>query len=279
MALASLSGCWDSSSRPTTLTLAVADAPVDGATSVVIEFTGVQIQGASDAPQEFDFPVPQDVDFLQLHDDEFNVLLDNIGFAPGDYQGITLLVDMGKSSITLSDGSVHPLTLTGSSQTDIKLASRFTVTPGEQAIFTVDFDLRKSITLASGAYELTPFLRLIDNQQSGAVEGLVSNAYVIGSTAITDPACSPVAYIYAGANVVPVDLNPTAKVQPVTTAAVTLNSFFGDYEYDFDFMDPGTYTVALACAAGDDPAAADALTFSPTQTAIATADNLTEVDF
>lgn len=279
LAVISLGGCWDSSSSPTTLTLAVADAPVDGATSVVIEFTGVQIQGASGAPQEFDFSVPQDVDFLQLQDDEFNVLLDNMDFAPGTYQSVTLLVNMSNSSITLNDGSVHPLVLTGSDKTGVKVASTFTITSGEQASFTVDFDLRKSITLASGTYEFTPFLQFVDNLQAGAIEGTVSPAFLIGSTAITDPACSPVAYIYAGASVTPVDLNPTSKIQPVITATVKFNSFFGDYEYDADFVNPGTYTVALTCAAGDNPAAVDTLTFSPTQIATVSADNLTEVDF
>jgi len=279
LALVSLNGCWDSSSNPTTLTLAVADAPVDGATSAVIEFTGVQIQGASGAPQEFDFPVPQDVDFLQLQDDEFNVLLDNMDFAPGSYQSLTLLVNMGNSSITLNDGSVHPLVLTGSNKTGVKVASAFTITSGEQASFTVDFDLRKSIALVSGTYEFTPFLQFVDNLQAGAIEGTVSSAFLIGSTAITDPACSPVAYIYPGAGVTPVDLNPTSKVQPVITATVRFNSFFGDYEYDADFVNPGTYTVALTCAAADNPATVDALTFSLTQTAAVTTGNLTEVDF
>jgi hypothetical protein len=279
LALVSLSGCWNSSSNPTTLTLAVADAPVDGATSAVIEFTGVQIQGASGAPQEFDFSVPQDVDFLQLQDDEFNVLLDNIDFAPGTYQSVTLLVNMSNSSITLNDGSVHPLMLTGSDKTGVKVASAFTITSGEQSSFTVDFDLRKSITLVSGSYEFTPFLQFVDNLQAGAIEGTVSPALLIGSTAITDPACSPVAYIYAGAGVTPVDLNPTSKVQPVIITTVRFNSFFGDYEYDADFVNPGAYTVALVCAAGDNPATVDALTFSLTQTATVTTDNLTEVDF
>ncbi|HEV2331745.1 MAG TPA: DUF4382 domain-containing protein, partial [Gammaproteobacteria bacterium] len=39
-----LGGCYGSYTNPTTFTLAVADAPVDGAEHVTLAFTGVQIQ-------------------------------------------------------------------------------------------------------------------------------------------------------------------------------------------------------------------------------------------
>ncbi|HEV7164637.1 MAG TPA: DUF4382 domain-containing protein [Gammaproteobacteria bacterium] len=279
-ALLSLNGCgWDSSSNPTVIDLFVADTPVDGADSVVIDFTGVQIQGATGAPVEYDFPTPMSIDVLQHEDDDFNILLDQQGIAHGHYQWIRLMVDMSKSSITLADGSQHPLVILSGDQTGLKLVSGFDVGSGQEVSLTVDFDLRKSITLASGTYDFTPAMRLVDNSQVVSMEGFVSNTFLIGATAVTAPTCDPAAYIYAGSNITPVDINPTSKVQPVATAAVYLDSFTGSYKYAADFLTPGTYTVALVCAAGDDPAKADSLTFAEPQTVTLSTGFFTEVDF
>ena len=79
----------------------------------------------------------------------------------------------------------------------------------------------------------------------------------------------------------PVDINPTSKVQPVSTATVFLDDFTGDYKYFADFMLPGTYTVALVCAANDDrprPGYPD-LRFAEPQTAPISTGCFTEVDF
>jgi hypothetical protein len=274
-----LGGCWLSYTNPTTLTLAVADTPVDGAQSVVVTFTGVQIQGASGAPIEFDFPSPFQVNLLNLQDDNFALLLDGADVPAGHYQWVRLMVDMSQSNITLADGSVHPLVIPSGDQTGLKLVSGFSVASEEDAVFTVDFDLRKSITLASGTYDFKPALRLVDVNRSGALEGEVSNAFSIGGVSIAAPACQPAAYAYAGSGVTPVDINPTSSVQPVQTANVMLDSFTGNFHYGFDYMPPGNYTVALVCAAGDDPAVADTLSFSVAKNAAVVTAALTEVDF
>ena len=78
---------------------------------------------------------------------------------------------MSQSSITLNDGSVHPLVLTGSDQTGIKFVSGFDVSSEQAASFTVDFDLRKSITLVSGDYDFTPVMRLVDDNQVATLAG------------------------------------------------------------------------------------------------------------
>lgn len=278
LGLVSLSGCWYSSSYDTTLTLAVADTPVDGAESVVLTFTGVQIQPASGAMIEVDFPAPLQVDVLQLQDDNFGLLLDNLGVAAGSYLWVRPLVDMSQSTITLGDGSVHPLVLTNASQDPFKLTNGFTVSSGEEAAFVIDFDLRKSISLVAGAYDFKPYMRFLDPNQTGELEGMVSSTFTIGSTAISDPSCQPAAYVYAG-SVTPVDINPTSKVQPIQTADVMLDSFTGNYHYGAEYLSPGVYTVALVCAAGDDPTKSDTLTFSTAQTATVAADALTPADF
>jgi len=283
LALASLSGCWLSSSSPTVLGIGVADTPVDGAQSVLVTFTGVQVTDASNKTQEFDFSVPQNVNLLDPDGDGdgdgLDVLLQSQPIAAGHYQSIRFLVDMSNSNITLSDGSVHPLVLTTTDQTGITVTAPFDVLSEDENDYIVDFDLRASIALVSGAYQFTPVTRLVDNATVGAIGGHITNTFLIGSTAVSDPSCDPAVYIYAGTNVTPVDIAPGQSIQPVATATVTLDSFTGDYHYFNGFMPPGTYTVALVCASGDDPTTLDNLTFAEPQTAPVTAGYFTGVTF
>ncbi|HSC47827.1 MAG TPA: DUF4382 domain-containing protein [Gammaproteobacteria bacterium] len=276
----SLSGCWGSSSNSTTLTLAAADTPVDGAERVVIAFKGVQIQGMTGALLEHAYSAPRQIDLLQLQDDNFALLLNSLDVPPGSYQGIRLLVDMSQSYIILSDGSMHSLVIpSGLDQTELPLASGFSIAPDEQAAFAVDFDLRKSITLNSGTYDFVPAMRLVDVNRSGALEGFVSTSFTIGGLAISDPTCQPAAYIYAGSGTTPVDINPTSAVQPLQTANVFLDIARGAYHYGSEYLPPGNYTVALVCAAGDDPRIVDSLNFSAPKSAAVTAAQHAEVDY
>ena len=279
IALFAIAGCNGSDNSTATLNLSVADTPVDGATSVIVTFTGIQIQGAGGAPIEHDFTTPKQIDLLAQQGGNSATLLSGVTLNAGNYQWIRLMVDMSQSSIKLSDGSVHALTIPSGDQTGLKLVSGFTVAAGDIANFTIDFNLRQSITLASGAYILKPALRLTNNQQVGEISGSVSNTVMIGTTAISDPSCSPAAYIYAGASVTPVDINPTSTMQPVTTASATLNSSTGSYDYMAAFLAPGDYTVTVTCAANDDPLTVDALAFLTAKNATVTANADTMVNF
>ena len=280
-----LTACNGSSGGGTgALTLAVADTPVDSATHVTVVFTGVEIQPADDMgtggkPLEFDFSSPKTVDLLDQQQGRSAMLLDGVSLPAGDYAWIRLKIDAGQSSITLSDGSVHSLTIPSGGQTGLKLVSGFTVAAGDTTDFTIDFDLRKSVVLATGNYMLRPALRIVDTLQVGTLEGSVDNTVSIGSLAISDPTCGPAVYIYSGSGVTPVDINATSAVQPLATAALTLDATSGKYDYSEGFLQAGDYTVALVCAAKDDPTTADTLGFSAAKDATVTANTTTTVDF
>jgi len=278
LASLTLAGCG-SSNNDAMLNLAVSDTPVDGATSVVVSFTGVQVKGSTGAAVEYDFTTAKQVDLIAQQGGNSASLLSGVSLSPGNYQWIRLMVDMSNSSITLADGSMHPLTIPSGDQTGLKLVSGFTAGAGDMLNFTIDFDLRQAITLASGSYILKPALRLINNLQVGQISGSAGASLVIGGLAISDPLCSPAAYIYAGSNVTPVDINTTSSVQPLETASLTLNSTTGSYDYTAAFLAAGAYTVALTCAANDNPATVDALSFTTVKNATVTANNTTTVDF
>jgi hypothetical protein len=276
-----------------TLSLSIADTPVDGATSVIVTFTGVEIQPAgegedqqdnmdmggmgdmggsgsddmsgNDKPLELNFASPRQIDLMQQQGGSSAAILSGVSLPAGRYAWIRLKVDPSQSTITLSDGSVHTLTIPSGDESGLKLVHGFTVAAGGAVDFTIDFDLRESIILANGKYILKPVLRILDGLDTGRIHGTMTNTLMIG--------------IYAGANVTPVDINPTATVQPVATATVKLDDDSGQYVYTAGFLAPGDYTVALACAASDNPAAVDALSFTAAKNATVQSDMTTEVDF
>jgi len=291
-----------------TLSLSIADTPVDGATSVVVTFTGVEVQPAgmdgdhqdnmgmsgmgddgddnddddgsgNTKPLEFDFQTPRQIDLMQQQGGSSAAILNGVSLPAGHYAWIRLKVDPSQSTITLSDGSVHPLTIPSGDESGLKLVHGFTVAVGGAVDFTIDFDLRRSIVLANGKYILKPVLRIMDGLDTGRIHGTVTNTLMIGTLAITDPTCMPAAYIYAGDNAAPVDINTTSPVQPVTTATVKLDDDSGQYVYTAGFLASGDYTVALTCAAADNPATVDALSFTATKNATVASGMTTEVDF
>lgn len=275
-----IGGCNLSSGGGTgTISLGVADTPVDGAANVSVTFTGVELHGTSGTTTDFKFPTPKTIDLLTTSGGNAATLLSGETIPAGNYQWIRLLVDANQSRITLSNGNVYPLTIPSSASSGLKLVSGFTVAAGAQADFIIDFDLRKAVTLANGSYILRPALRLLNRQQVGQIAGSAPNTFMIGSTSITASSCSPAVYVYSGYNVAPVDINPTSSVQPVTTASLTLDQATGNYDYKAAFLAPGDYTLAVTCAASDDPSTADALTFSAAKNVMVTANTTTTVNF
>lgn len=274
-----LTGCGGSLSTTGTMSLSVADTPVDSATSVVVTFTGVQMQGATGSPTTFTFSSPKQIDLLTTQNGKSALLLDRATVPAGIYQWIRLMIDDSQSTITLNDGTVHPLTMPSVAQTGLKLMSSFSVAAGSQTNFTIDFNLRKSIALANGSYILTPALRLINNQQIRTITGSASNTFTIGGTSVTSTTCGPAVYVYSGANKTPVDINTTSIVQPIETATLSLNNAKGSYDYKVAFLVPGDYTLVVTCAADDDPSTSDALTYSAAKNAIVTDNSMATVDF
>lgn len=297
--LLALAGCNGSggNSGNAALNLYVADTPVDNATSVKLTFTGVEVQGADassmdmgmdmgmgmdmmnmSAPIEFDFSTPKTIDLMAHQSGDAALLLNGVSLPSGNYQWIRLKVDTTQSTITLSDGTVQPLSIPSSALNGLQLIGGFSVNDNSTASLTIDFDLRKSVTLASGSYLMNPVLRLIDNRQAGTLSGSVSNTFTIGGMPISNPACSPAVYIYSGTNVTPTDINPTSKVQPIATASVKLDNNTGDYAYSESLLPPGSYTLAMTCAANDNPASVDTLSFSSVKAATVTANQITTVN-
>lgn len=253
----SLAGCG-SDSETGTLSLSVTDAPVDGAVSVVVQFTGVQLLSTSGKLLTFNFDTPKTIDLLALQGGNSNLLLDKISIPAGDYPVISLKVNAKPgvldSYIELTDGTQVSLSIPAGDETGLILTQGCSVTANGVADFVIDFDLRKSVFDPEGGiadYILKPALRMVDNTKAGSIAGTVDIALTTDTTCTSGNAV----YIFEGLDVTPDDVG--GAVEPVATTLLT-----ADNTYKAAFLEPGDYTVAFTCQAADDnPDTDDAIAF------------------
>src|SRR5882672_6075749 len=271
-----LAACGGGSGNSGQMTLAVGDAPVDGAQAVVVKFTGVELTANSGNPVDITFAMPKTIDLLNQSGTASAVLFDQ-PIPAGSYGQIRLIVvadgNPSNSYITLSDGTMHGLQVPSGSETGLKLVSGFTVPSSGVVDYTIDFDLRKAVTCPPGqapACILKPAERLVDNTTVGNIQGQVSAMLVAGTSG-----CTPGVYLYSGTVTAPEDMNSTAPTtdtnQPLASAAPVATSQL-PYYYQFTFLPPGSYTLAFTRqAALDNPDQADTavkFTLTPIKTGI-----------
>jgi hypothetical protein len=261
------------------LTLSVTDAPVDGATSVVVVFTGVELRREDAEPVVFTFDEPKQIDLLSLQGGKTETLLDDVEVPAGEYSQIRLMVKANQnesdSFITFEEtgGSEFELFIPSGDQTGLKLTGGITVAAGGSADYTLDFDLRKSVTYAPGLdrHILKPTVRILQTDVVGEIAGTIDNALV-------PEGCSPAVYVYAGADVTPDDEG--SDTPPLASALVAIENATA-HPYTVAFLEPGDYTVTFTCDADlDNPEANDdGISFEPAQNATVETGETTTVIF
>ncbi|MEA5445695.1 DUF4382 domain-containing protein [Gammaproteobacteria bacterium AB-CW1] len=275
-----LAGCFDGSSSDGTgtLSLDITDAPVDNATAVVVEFSGVEIQPADGQRISFEFDEIRSIDLLTLQGNDSEPLLEGESVPAGEYEWIRLQVNAVAgtvdSFIEFEDGGQHSLFVPSGSETGLKLVSGFTVPAGGAADFTIDFDLRKSVTNPQGKpdYILKPALRMVNNVDVGSISGTVADAWA------ADDACSPAVYVYTGHDAEAG--SEGSDNPPLTSALVALNDDSGEFEYTVGFLEEADYSAAFTCEADqDDPEEGNDIEFLQKHNSSVTAGEESTVDF
>ena len=248
------------------LTLSIIDAPVDGAEQVVVEFTGLTIQGAS-GRTEIDYALPRTIDLLALQGGLRATLLESLELDAGHYSWIRLKVNAVADGVMDSyiriSGADYELNIPSGSQTGLRLSTPFDIVDGEILDFTIDFDLRKSVHQPNGqtymgapVYFLRPTLRLIDTNESGVISGRIDPLVVYNGLTCSAPDAGYGVYLFDG-NVSPDDIDGV-NPDPVTTVMATLDAA-SNYVYTMAFIMPGNYTIASTCVADlDEPDMNDA---------------------
>ena len=181
------------------ISLGVTDAPVDGATAVVVKFTAVELKPEDGEAFTVTLTPAQSIDLLALAGGSSRALLEEHSVPAGRYQWVRLLIEAQEnqpsSYIDFAGGARYPLFVPGGSESGLKLIRGFTVATGSISNFTIDFNLRKSVIAPPGQapnYLLKPVLRMVDNLQIGAIAGTVAPALVTAG-------CTPQVYIFTGA--------------------------------------------------------------------------------
>lgn len=256
---AALSACGGSDSNGSSgqqaeqayLNIQVTDAPVDDVDHVFIKFTGVEIKPNSGASIEYTFPEAKLIDLLELQQGKADSLLEDFVLDPGSYNWIRLMVqanDGVQDSYLVKDDVITPLFIPSGSETGLKLNRSFTVAAGGSMDFTLDFDLRKSITWPVNGEQaiLKPVIRIVDNLDVGTLKGTVASEYLQQQNCTSVPA----AYVFDGTNVAPQDIDVTESGGPITTTL--LQSGETNYTFTIGFLEAGSYTLVLVCDASMD---------------------------
>lgn len=257
-----LAACGGGSSASSSkLNLGITDGPVDSASSVVVSFTGVELQPSGGGKAiTFTFNTPQKIDLLKEQNGNEASLLTGVSVPAGNYDWIRLLLNVSSNGTVANsyiaiNGAQYPLIIPSGAQTGLKLVQGFTMTANKVANFTIDFMLQQSITappgLTSGGtqdYILKPALRLINNVQAGTISGNVTLSSLPSSCASGYSGSGPLpnAHVYVFSGTVDSSTTPFSTLTPVVEPQITLSSS-GNYTYDQPFLLAGAYTLAVAC--------------------------------
>jgi len=276
------SGSGGSDSNNSGLALNITDAPVNDAdiAEVWVRFTEVIVHPA-DGGDNIVHSVEDTTDpnnILPYRDIELKSLvggktslLGEIPLNAGNYSWIRLVIDPDNTRIVETLAGEYLVKCPSCSKSGFKLNREFTIDTTGWINFTIDFDLRKSLTLRRPKqtrkdfdYILRPTLRILDTElASSFIHGMVDDQH-----AEIDPEACWV-YVYDGdvATIVPDDicLDPDAGIcpladRPLMETPVQFDTGTSLYTYNTGPIYPGTYTVALVCET-DDPDIDDDLLF------------------
>ena len=239
----------------------VTDAPIDEAKQVIVAFTAIEVISVDGAVTIFEFPEEKKIDLLQLQGTASETLLNNIELAVGEYQSIRLQVnakqdDIYDSWIEMNDGTQFELNIPSGDQSGLKINHHFSISKDESLSFTIDFDLRKSLSLNENKQlvNLRPVLRIVSNDEVGHVKGWVSTPI---ASLLCDDLSSYTGVVYLLKGFDAYSKNNFSLDDHITSSLVKFNAT--EYQYEIGFIEPGNYTVFYSCDV-DSAAAEKALT-------------------
>jgi uncharacterized repeat protein (TIGR01451 family) len=268
------------------LTLSLTDAPVMDAdiAEVWVRFTQVIVHPA-DGSGDITYDVEDNSDPANIkpyRDIELKslvggktMLLGEIPLDAGDYSWIRLVIDPAHTHIVETSGGDYLVKCPSCTQSGFKLNRSFTIETTGWIDFTIDFDLRKSITLTHPNaprqdydYILRPTLRILDTAlASSYIHGIVTDQRSEKVNPATPDGCWVYVYTGSAASITPDDICVDADAsicppadRPLLETPVVYDSTNENYVYNTGYIYPGLYTVALVCEA-DDPNTDDNLLF------------------
>lgn len=201
--LIGLCGCGESSKprAPGEIRILLLDRPATyDAVNIVVREVSVH---KADADSASSWKVVNDstrtFDLLTLRNGASQILGD-ASLDAGHYTQIRLM--LGDSSTVVVDGVEHPLEVPSGLQSGLKLNHEFVIQSNTLYELTLDFDAVRSIVhTGDNRYVLSPVIRIVANQTSGTISGVISPASARGvaSTIVGTDTASAVADTSSGA--------------------------------------------------------------------------------
>jgi hypothetical protein len=252
LASAALGACSGS------LTVNLTDTPADNATSVIIDFTGIELHNTDGKTTTITFPSAERIDLMRLQNGVTELLAQSHTVPAGNYDWMQLEVladkdTQGESSITLDTGAQYPLYIPSGPQTALKLLSPFTVKQGETTELIIEFDLRQSVTSTDGQnYVLAPALRLENQAEVGTISATIDLAALAGrqlGSAVPASQCQGGLFVFSGAAAEPQNGGGSSLVdfEPIANSATMQLSGTGTTQVSIPYLAQGSYTIAATC--------------------------------
>ena len=200
-------GGGSSSSGSGALSLSITDAPVsnEDISEVWVRFTQVIVKPAGGDTIVIDVTDNQnnpyrDIELTSLASGKSELLLGQEPLPAGNYSWIRLVIDPTHTYVVETQGGTPLLDCSSCDESHLKLNRSFVIEEGGVIAFTIDFDLRKSLTLRMPqteqprpdyAYKLRPTLRIEATE--------LASAFIFGN--VTDNRSEPTecwVYVYTG---------------------------------------------------------------------------------
>ena len=230
------------------------DTPVDNASSVVVDFTGIEVHNTDGKTTTITFPSAKPIDLLQLQNGALGALIQGEPVPEGNYDWLQLEVlankdTQGQSSITLTSGAQYPLYIPSGSAAALKLLTPFTVTEGKTTELVIEFDLRQSVTTTDGQnYVLAPALRLENQAEVGTISATIDLTALtraqLGAGAQLAQ-CQGGLFLFSGGSATPQNGGGASLVdfEPIPSGGLTATQV----SLSVPYVAAGTYTLAATC--------------------------------
>lgn len=237
------------------MTLSLTDGPIDAPNidGVYIEIDQISISSGSE--EESDWITIIDFTETPELENTFNLLdlvngeLAELGvfdLPAGEYHQIRMVLnDIAEPLLTFSDTTPdNALTIPSGSQSGIKITGDFTIPVNGDVSVILDFDIRKSIIRkGNGTFSLKPTMRIIVENQAGAISGTITPAAPLLDSVMV--------YAYESGTYTPaaeeVRSDTTAFFSNAVTSDVAeIPEGETDYTYILPYLAAGNYTIIVA---------------------------------
>jgi hypothetical protein len=271
------------------VSFAIADAPADSVTSVNVTFSSITLKLASDDEDDesgINIPILDDdgnpttmtIDVMDYQNGEELIIIENFEVAAGNYSSLILNTSGCPQNPNGSDefcwvidnDTRKPLKTPSNK---LKLGA-LSVSGDEQQTYTIEFNLRSSLTSTAGgsAFNLKPHgIRIVDSTEVGTLQGSIDvNLLSVGADCATvfeeDTDHGKVVYLYQGEMVEEavfvdefdpdeaINSRPDNAIKPYASATLSFDMDNSSYVYNFSHLPVGNYTVAFSCSAVGDSA-------------------------